>query len=106
MPSITCCLRILSDAYPPRILYAGIEPRPSPTLALSVYFYATAPNSRRSGDDFIISEAVGTRAAQSVVGSQLRLWSRAGRACWPPASKSAGSSELARLLLALGPGAP
>jgi len=82
-------LAYLADCYPPRILYRGSAPRPSSTLTMSVYFYATAEELDALGDDFILSEAVGTRAQQSIVGSQLRLWSRNGvllatseQLCW------------------------
>jgi hypothetical protein len=54
-----------------------------------VYFYASADELAAVGDDFVLSEAVGTRAEASIVGSQLRLWSRRGallatseQLCW------------------------
>jgi len=82
-------LSYFADCYPPRILYRGSRPRPSSTLTMSVYFYASAAELASVGDDFILSEAVGTRAEQSVVGSQVRLWSRTGallatseQICW------------------------
>jgi hypothetical protein len=63
--------------------------RPSSTLTLSAYFYASAAELAAIGGDFILSEAVGTRASQSLVGSQLNMWSRAGallatseQLCW------------------------
>jgi acyl-CoA thioesterase len=82
-------LAYLADSYPPRILYRGSAPRPSSTLTMSVYFYASADELAAVGDDFVLSEAVGTRAEASIVGSQLRLWSRRGallatseQLCW------------------------
>lgn len=82
-------LAYLADCYPPRILYRGPRPRPSSTLTMSVYFYASAEELAAVGDNFLLSEAVGTRAEQSIVGSQLRLWSRSGallatseQLCW------------------------
>ncbi len=82
-------LAYLADCYPPRIFCRSAGPRPSTTLAMSVYFYASADELAGVGDDFMLSEAVGTRAEQSIVGSQLRLWSRAGallatseQLCW------------------------
>ena len=82
-------LAYLADCYPPRILYRGSAPRPSSTLTMSVYFYASAAELAAVADDFLLSEAVGTRAEQSIVGSQLRLWSRSGallatseQICW------------------------
>ena len=82
-------LAYLSDAYPPRIMFVSGEPQPSPTLALSIYYYATADELAAIGDDFILTEAIGTRGAQSVIGSQLRMWSKQGallatseQVCW------------------------
>ncbi len=82
-------LAYLSDAYPPRIFMRSPGFRPSSTLTLSAYFYASAAELAAIGDDFILSEPVGTRAASSIVGSQLNIWSRSGallatseQLCW------------------------
>lgn len=71
-------LAFLSDCYVPRIVMKGSTFRPSSTLTMSVYFYATAQELAAVGDDYILAEATGTRAESSTCGSQLRLWSRAG----------------------------
>jgi acyl-CoA thioesterase len=82
-------LAYLSDAYPPRIFMRSAGPRPSSTLTLSAYFYASADELAGIGEDFILSEAVGTRAGASIIGSQLNMWSRSGallatseQLCW------------------------
>jgi acyl-coenzyme A thioesterase PaaI-like protein len=82
-------LAYLSDAYPPRIMGRKSTPRGSSTLTLSAYFFATAAELAAIGDDFIMSESVGTRAEGSTIGSQLRMWSRGGallatseQLCW------------------------
>ena len=82
-------LAYLADAFPPRIFMRSKGFRPSSTLTLSAYFYAGAEELAAIGDDFILSEAVGTRAAQSLVGAQLNMWSRSGallatseQLCW------------------------
>lgn len=82
-------LAYLSDAYPPRIMGTSPGPRGSSTLTLSVHFFATAADLAAIGGDFILNEAVGTRAESSTIGSQLRMWSRGGallatseQLCW------------------------
>ncbi|HET9232010.1 MAG TPA: thioesterase family protein, partial [Vitreimonas sp.] len=82
-------LAYLSDAYPPRIMGRGPGPRGSSTLTLSAYFFATAAELAAIGGDYILNESVGTRAEGSTIGSQLRMWSRAGallatseQLCW------------------------
>lgn len=71
-------LAYLSDCFAPRIFMKSAGFRPSSTLTMSVYFYATAEELAAVGDDFILSEASGTRAQSSTSGSFLRLWSRGG----------------------------
>lgn len=82
-------LAYLSDSYAPRILFKGSSFRPSSTLTMSVYFYATAQELADVGDGHVLGEVVGTRAESSICGSQLRLWSPAGallatseQMCW------------------------
>lgn len=82
-------LAYLSDAYPPRIMGRSAGPKPSSTLTLTANFFATAAELAAIGDDFILNEAVGTRAEASLAGSQLRMWSRSGallatseQLCW------------------------
>jgi acyl-CoA thioesterase len=82
-------LAYLSDAYPPRIMGRSPGPKPSSTLTLSAYFFATAAELSAIGDDFIMNESAGTRAEASIIGSKLRMWSRSGallatseQLCW------------------------
>ena len=82
-------LAFLSDLKAPRSFYWHEGPHPTSTLTLSVYFLATAEDLSLVGDDFILSEAVGTRGADSLSGERLRLWSRDGtllatseQLCW------------------------
>ncbi len=72
-------LAFLADIYAPRVYLIGAAPRPSSTLTLSVYFLAAPDELRQAGDDHILTEAWGTRVEQAQVGSQARLWSKAGR---------------------------
>lgn len=82
-------LAFLADVYAPRIFHLGTAPRPSSTLTMTVYFLAGAEELGAIGDDYVLTEACGTRVEQSQVGSQARLWSRAGtllatteQLCW------------------------
>lgn len=68
----------LSDLKAPRSFFWHEGPHPTSTLTLSVYFLATAAELSLVGDDFVLSEAVGTRGADSLSGERLRLWSRGG----------------------------
>jgi hypothetical protein len=71
-------LAYLCDARPPRSFFWSDGPRPSATLTLSVYFHATDRELAEVGDDYVLSQAFGTRGTQSTSGEHLRLWSRAG----------------------------
>jgi acyl-CoA thioesterase len=71
-------LAFLSDFRAPRSYYWSDGPRPSATLALSVYFHATARELAEVGDDYLLSEAFGTCGARSTSEEHLRLWSRGG----------------------------
>jgi hypothetical protein len=53
-------------------------PRPSSTVALSVYFLATEAEIARIGDEYVFGEFSGTRGAESMCGQQARLWSTRG----------------------------
>lgn len=82
-------LALLSDLKVPRSFYWHEGPHPTSTLTLSVYFLATGEDLSLVGDDFVLSEAVGTRGADSLSGERLRLWSRNGtllatseQLCW------------------------
>jgi acyl-CoA thioesterase len=46
---------------------------------MSIYFLATQEQLSALGDDYILVDAEGTRAEQSTIGSQARLWSRSGQ---------------------------
>ena len=71
-------LAFLADHRAPRSFFWSDGPRPSSTLTLSVYFHATDSELAAVGDDEILSEAFGTRGAQSTSEEHLRLWSRQG----------------------------
>jgi hypothetical protein len=71
-------LAFLADHRAPRSFYWGGGPRPSSTIALSVYFHATESELTAVGDDEVLSEAFGVRGAQSTSEEHLRLWSRDG----------------------------
>jgi hypothetical protein len=68
----------LERALAPRSWYWNEGPRLSAALALSVYFHATAAELADVGDDDLLSEAFGTRGADSTSEEHLRLWSRQG----------------------------
>lgn len=71
-------LAFLADHRAPRSYFWSDGPRPSATLALSVYFHATADEMVAVGDDDVLSEAFGVLGAQSTSEEHLRLWSRHG----------------------------
>jgi acyl-CoA thioesterase len=71
-------LAFLADDREPRSFLWSDGPRPSTTLTLSVYFHATADELAAIGDDEVLSEAFGTRGAQSTSEEHVRLWSRQG----------------------------
>ena len=71
-------LAFLADHREPRSFFWGESPRPSATLALSVYFHATPEELAAVGDDDVLNEAFATRGAQSTSEEHLRLWSRQG----------------------------
>ncbi len=82
-------LAYLADQYAPRSFFWGGGPRPSATVAMSVYFHATAEELTAAAADPILSEAIGTRGVQGTSGAQLRMWSAAGallatseQLCW------------------------
>lgn len=82
-------LAYLSDVYAPRVFHISDAPRPSSTLTMSTYFLATSEELAAVANDFVLSEAEGTRIEQSLVGSRSQLWSRQGallatteQLCW------------------------
>jgi hypothetical protein len=68
----------LSDNTAPRSLYLPQTPTVNATLTLSVYFLADSDEMSCVGQDFLLNETIGTRAAGSLAGQQSRLWSRQG----------------------------
>ena len=82
-------LAYLSDVYAPRVFHISEGPRLSSTLTMSTYFLAAPEELAAVGDDYILSEAEGTRIEHSLVGSRSRLWCRQGtllatteQLCW------------------------
>jgi hypothetical protein len=82
-------LAMLADLGAPRVYLVSAGLRPSATLTLSVNFLAGEAELAACGDDYILSEMVATRIAESVVGSRKTMWSRAGillatseQLCW------------------------
>ena len=82
-------LAYLADVYAPRVFHISSGPRPSSTLVMSTYFLAGSEELSAVGDDYVLSDAEGTRIEQSLVGSRSRLWSRGGtllatteQLCW------------------------
>ena len=71
-------LAYLSDHRAPRSWFWSDGPRLSATLTLSIYFHATDEELAEVGDDDLLSEAFGTRGADSISEEHLRLWSRQG----------------------------
>ena len=71
-------LAFLSDAYAPRSFYWSDGPGPSATITLSTYFHGTVDEITAIGDDYVLTEATGTRGVESTSGQQARLWSRGG----------------------------
>jgi acyl-CoA thioesterase len=68
----------LADQYAPRSFFWGDGPRPSATLTMSVYLHATDDEIAEVGDDYVLTEATGTRGEHSTSGQQARIWSRRG----------------------------
>ena len=82
-------LAFLADQCAPRTFYWAGEPHLSATLTMSVFFHATADDLAAVGDDYVLHEAIGNRAAASTSGQHVRLWSRSGallatseQICW------------------------
>jgi acyl-CoA thioesterase len=71
-------LAFLADAYAPRCLFWAEDFRPVSTTTLSVYFTSTDEEIEAVGDDYILTEAIGTRGVAATSGQQARLWSRHG----------------------------
>jgi acyl-CoA thioesterase len=71
-------LAFLSDQFAPRPWFWCDEPGLAVTLCLSVYFHATGDEIAAVGDDFIFSEATGSRGESATAGLHARHWSRSG----------------------------
>lgn len=67
-----------SDNFPPRSWYKRSESGPYSTMTMSVYFHADDREIAELGDDYVLLEAVGTRAKSSTVGARANIWSRGG----------------------------
>jgi acyl-CoA thioesterase len=79
----------LSDVGWPRVFALSPGPRPSSTITMSVYIHATPGELAACGDDYILSDMIGTRIEHSTTGSRAQLWSRLGpllatteQLCW------------------------
>lgn len=71
-------LAFLADQFAPRPFFWSEGPRLAATLCMSVYFHATTDEIAAVGDDYIFSEATGSRGESSTSGQHARLWSRSG----------------------------
>lgn len=71
-------LAYLSDNYPPKTWSMRAEPSPYSTITMSIYFHGTEEEVGKLGDDYVLIEAVGTRAQSSTCGAQGKIWSRDG----------------------------
>ena len=71
-------LAYLLDNYAPRVFLGTRGPRPYSTVTMTVFFHASEAELRELGDDYILIDAMGSRAESSTVGANARLWSRNG----------------------------
>ncbi len=78
-PLDTVQLAYLCDIGAPRVFFVSDGPRPSSTITLSLYIHAADAELRTCGDDFVLSDSIGTRIEHSTVGEKSNLWSRSGR---------------------------
>ncbi|HEY5106416.1 MAG TPA: thioesterase family protein [Caulobacteraceae bacterium] len=78
-PLDTVQLAYLCDIGAPRVYFISDGRRPSSTITLSLYIHATDAELRTCGDDFILSDTIGTRIEHSTVGEKSSLWSRSGK---------------------------
>lgn len=88
-PADAVLLTYLADNYAPRVFLRSEKPRPSSTVTLSVYFYATAEDYAAIGAGYVLSDAIATRAESSTIGQRLHLWNARGallatseQICW------------------------
>lgn len=69
---------LLADACAPRPFFWSDGPRPSATLAMTVFFHATDDELAAVGDDYVLNEVTGARGNESLADQSLRMWSRQG----------------------------
>ena len=72
-------LTYLADVAVPRVYNISPGPRTSSTVSFSVYFIAPPEELATVGDEWLLAELTGSRIADSVAPSLMRLWSRDGR---------------------------
>ena len=71
-------LALLADVCAPRPFFWRDGPRPSASLALTIYFLATDDELAAVGDDYVLNDATGARGHASIADQSLRTWSRHG----------------------------
>ena len=72
-------IALVADLGAPRVFFISAGPRPSSTITMSVYFHATTEELVACGDDYILSDMIGTRIEGATVGSRKDMWSRDGK---------------------------
>ena len=71
-------IAFICDSFAPRAFFTQPGVRPSSTINYSVYFLSTPEEIETVGDDYVLLDAIGSRANQNTVGSRVNLWSRTG----------------------------
>lgn len=72
-------IALVADLGAPRVFFISAGPRPSSTITMSVYFHATTDELVGCGDDYILSDMIGTRIEGATTGSRKDMWSRGGK---------------------------
>jgi acyl-CoA thioesterase len=72
-------LAFLADVSPPRSYYVMDRPRPTPTVTMTVNFYATSNELAATAAEFVLCDLLGTRMEESYTGATGRIWSAGGR---------------------------
>ena len=72
-------LAFLSDISPPRSFYVMEEPRPTPTIMMTLNIFAIEAELMESSGQFVLCEMRGTRMEESSSGAVGRIWSRNGK---------------------------
>lgn len=78
-PLTAARLAFLSDISPPRSFYAMAQPRPTPTVMMTVNFFATEPELAATSGRFVLCELSGTRMEEGFSGATGRIWTPEGR---------------------------